>query len=47
MSMVGRVRQWSSCPGREAVLSDLRGFQGQARQDLQQPGVTLLWTKEH
>lgn len=38
--VVGRVRQWSSCL-REVVHSVLRGFQGQARQNSQQPGVTL------
>lgn len=47
MFVVGRVRQWGGCPDREVVLSVLRGSQGQARQNPQQPGVTLLWTKEH
>lgn len=47
MFVVGRVRQWGGCPEREVVHSILTGFQGQARQNPQQPGVTLLWTKEH
>lgn len=41
MLVVGRVRQWSSSP-REVVHCVLRGFQGQARWNPQEPGVSVL-----